>query len=78
MYLHSLIHAKRIGFADWLLPLPPGAKTLMTVSDEAWFYLTLPINKQNDRTWSKEKPLSDIKRPQKILKNCFKKFVISL
>ena len=43
------------------------ALTMMIVSDEAWFYLTLPINKPKDQTWSKEKPLEYIERPQKVI-----------
>ena len=61
-------HAKRVRFADWLLSRPPKAKTTMILSDEAWLYLTLPINKENDRTWTLEKLLEYIERPQKILK----------
>ena len=41
--------AKRVGFVDWLLSFPTEALTMMIVSDEGWFYLTLPINKQHDR-----------------------------
>ena len=60
-------YAKRVGFADWLLSLPPEALTKMIVSDVAWFYLTLTINQQNDLTWTKKNPLEYIERPQKLL-----------
>ena len=53
-YLNQLVMQKGSDFRS-LLSLPPEALTTMIVSDEAWFYLTLSINKQKDRTWSKEK-----------------------
>jgi hypothetical protein len=42
-------------------------------SDEAYFYLCLPVNKQNDRIWSLEKPTDVIEKPlhdQKLLVWC--------
>ena len=42
-------YEKRVNFAQWFLKLPPSAKLYMFSSDEAYFYLTLPINHQNNR-----------------------------
>ena len=42
-------------------------------SDEAYFYLTLPINKQKNRMWSNSRPLEGIEMPlhdQKVLVWC--------
>ena len=33
------------------------------MSEKAYFYLTLPINKQNNRIWTKERPIEDVERP---------------
>ena len=64
IFTNTTDHAKKVGFAGWLLSLPPEALTTKTVSGKAWFYLTLSINEQNDRTLSKENPLEYIGRPQ--------------
>ena len=69
MYLNQLIMRKGLDMLLWIgcsCSHPPEALTMMIVFDEAWFYLTLPINKQKDRTWNQEKPLEYIERPQKI------------
>ena len=45
----------------------------MICSDEAYFYLTLPINNQNNRIWSESQPCVDVETPlhdQKILVWC--------
>ena len=45
----------------------------MVFSDEAYFYLTLPVNIQNNRQWSKGQPFLDVERPlhdKKILVWC--------
>jgi hypothetical protein len=63
---HQLLpadHDKRVEFANWVLSLPPEALLCFIMSDEAYFYLTPPINKQSDRIWSATKPLESIQRP---------------
>ena len=45
----------------------------MIFSDEAYFYLTLPVNKQNNRQWSESQPYVDVEQPlydKKILAWC--------
>ena len=64
---------KRENFADWFLALPSDAKFFFIVSDEAYFYLVEPINKQNNRVWLKSRPTDGIERPlqdQKVLVWC--------
>jgi hypothetical protein len=78
---HQLLpddYEKRVEFANWVVSLPKEDLLAFIMSDEAWFYLTMPINKQNDRYWSLSKPLEYIERPvnidEKILKSCFENF----
>ena len=66
-------YEKRELFADWFLSLPESTEYNMIFSDEAYFYLSLPINKQNNRYWGDtsqqyavEVPLHD----QKVLVWC--------
>ena len=42
-------YEKRVNFANWFLSLPMDTKYFFICSDEAYFYLTLAINKQNNR-----------------------------
>ena len=45
----------------------------MICSDEAYFYLTVPVNIQNNRQWSRAPPYMDVEKPlqdQKILVWC--------
>ena len=66
-------YGKRVEFAKWFIKLPPSALSYIIFSDESYFYLTLPINKKNNRTWSKSQPLIVIEQPlhdQKILVWC--------
>jgi hypothetical protein len=66
-------YEKRVKFATWFLKLPSSALNDMIFSDEAYFYLTLPLNKQNNRTWSESAPLIGIEQPlydKKILAWC--------
>jgi len=66
-------YEKRVEFAKWFLKLPASALSYMIFSDEAYFYLTLPVNKQNNRTWSESNPLTGIEQPlydKKILAWC--------
>ncbi len=66
-------YAKRLSFAQWFLSLRKSTEQFMIFSDEAYFYLTLPNNKQNNRYWDVssngygiEVPLND----QKVLVWC--------
>jgi hypothetical protein len=66
-------YEKRADFALWFLKQPASALDYMIFSDEAYFYLTLPVNKQNNRTWSKDNPLNGVEQPlhdKKILVWC--------
>jgi hypothetical protein len=56
-------YEKRVIFARWFLSLAPGVKFFFYFSDEAYFYLTLPLNKQNNRIWSGENPFQGIELP---------------
>jgi hypothetical protein len=62
-----------VNFANWVLKLPSGAIEYIICSDEAYFYLTLPINKQNNRMWLKSQPDVGVEQPlqdQKFLVWC--------
>ena len=48
--------SKRVIFAGWFLSLPACTKDFFICTDEAYFYITLPVNKQNNRTWASEQP----------------------
>jgi len=64
---------KRVSFAQWFLSLNPSTKFSLICSDEAYFYLTLPINKQNSRKWLQERPNGSIEVPlndEKVLVWC--------
>lgn len=73
---HQLLdpdYEKRVKFATWFLKLPPSAKMYMFCSDEAYFYLTLSLNNQNNRLWSQSQPMQGVEYPlhdQKILVWC--------
>ena len=56
-------YEKRAKFAQWFLNQPSSTLDYMIFSDEAYFYLTLPVNKQNNRIWSKESPLNGVEKP---------------
>ena len=58
-----MITKKRVKFAQWFLLRPQNAKYIWICSDEAYFYLTLSLNKQNNRIWSDSRPLEGIKVP---------------
>ena len=49
-------YEKRVIFAKWFLSLPKNAKFQFICCDEAYFYLNLPLNKQNSRIWSDSNP----------------------
>jgi hypothetical protein len=64
---------KRLDFATWYLKLPKNTKDYLFCSDEAYFYLTLPLNQQNNRVWSKSQPCVGVEQPlydKKILVWC--------
>ena len=66
-------YVKRVEFATWCLSIGPDIKNCLICSDEAYFYLTLSANKQNNRNWSDSRPLEGIERPlhdEKILVWC--------
>ena len=66
-------YQKRVDFAQWFLSLAPDAKFRLICSDEAYFYLTLPVNKQNQRIWSELQPNESVEIPlhdEKILVWC--------
>ena len=50
-------YKKRADFAEWINSLPKTDQKVMIFSDEAYFYLTESLNKQNNRLWLKEKPI---------------------
>ena len=66
-------YERRVNFAQWFLSLHPATKFSLICSDEAYFFLTLPINKQNNRSWLHEWPIGWIEVPlydEKVLVWC--------
>jgi hypothetical protein len=61
--LEDTDYQKRVDFANFFGGLPKNALQFLICCDEAYFYLTSPINKQNDRIWSESKPSDKIERP---------------
>ena len=64
---------KRLNFAKWSLNLPNPALNHIIFSDEAYFFLTLPSNNQNNRQWSESNPCLGVETPlhdEKILVWC--------
>ena len=49
-------YEKKLNFAHWFIKLPKSTHEYIICSDEAYFYLTLFVNNQNNRQWSKSKP----------------------
>ena len=72
--LHEPDYEKRLEFATWFLKkLHKNTNQYLICTDEAWFTLTPPVNKQNDRIWSRESPMELIERPlhgQKVMAFC--------
>lgn len=56
-------YEKRVTFAEWINSLPETDIEFMNFSDEAYFYLTESVNKQNNRMWLKERPVDWIEKP---------------
>ena len=66
-------YPKRVEFGRWVLSKGPEFKYNLICSDEAYFYLTLPLNKQNIRIWSDSQPFEGIEKTlqdEKILVWC--------
>ena len=64
---------KRLNFANWFIKQPKNNKFFFICSDEAYFYLTESVNKQNNRLWLASRPLNAIERPlydEKVLVWC--------
>ena len=71
--LEDYDYERRVTFAKWFLSLRSEAKFFFICSDEAYFYLTMPINKQNNRIWADSQPAIGIETPlhdQKVLVWC--------
>ena len=62
-------YEKRLNFAHWFLKQPESTHEYKICSDEAYFYLTLPLNNQNNRQWSKSNPYIGIEKPLNDQKN---------
>ena len=56
-------YEKRIEFAQWFLSLPSNTKQYLICTDEAYFYLTIPVNKQNNRIWGESQPGLGVEKP---------------
>jgi hypothetical protein len=70
-------YEKRVEFATWFLSLAAQVKFFFYFSDEAYFYLTQPINSQNNRIWAEEQPLEGVEMPlhdKKVLVWCRRDF----
>lgn len=66
-------YQKRVNFANWFIKLPKSTIDNIIFSDEAYFYLTLPVNNQNNRQWSESQPCLGVEKPlhdQKVLVWC--------
>ena len=61
--LEDADYEKRVIFAKWFTKLPPQDKYFFIFSDEAYFYLSLPVNKQNNRIWIDQAPCQGVERP---------------
>jgi hypothetical protein len=53
-------YASRVEFAKWFLSLPKDSENWFICSDEAYFSLALPVNKQNNRIWADSDPVIGI------------------
>ena len=69
--LEEYDYEKRAKFAKWFLLRLENAKYILICSDDADFYLTLSLNKQNNRVLSDSRPLEGIKEPLHMLQNYF-------
>jgi hypothetical protein len=58
--LHPIDYQKRVKLAEWFLKIPQKTLECFIASNEAYFYLTESLNKQNNRIWASERPLEGI------------------
>ena len=67
-------YEKRLNFATCFFNQPVNTEDYLICSDEAYFYLTLPMNSQNNqRIWSESQPCVGVETPlhdKKILVWC--------
>lgn len=61
--LYAIDYEKRVSFAQWWLGLSADSHKWLIATDEAYFYLTESINKQNNRLWLTERPEDWIEKP---------------
>ena len=61
--IHELQPQERVDFAEWFLELPLNTHDFLICSDEAHFYLTESVNKQNNRMWLESRPTDWIEKP---------------
>jgi hypothetical protein len=61
--LHALDYEKWVSFAQWWLGLRADFHRWLIATDEAYFYLTESINKQNNLLWLTERPEDWIEKP---------------
>jgi hypothetical protein len=56
-------YQKRVDFAKWFLKQPSDTLSYIICSDEVYFYLTQPINKQNRLMWLKSQSCVGVENP---------------
>jgi DNA-directed RNA polymerase subunit F len=61
--LQAADYEKRLDFARWYLSRPTDTPKYFICSDEAYFYLTESVNKQNNRMWCESRPSNWIEVP---------------
>ena len=61
--LEAKDYEKRMIFAQWVLDRPTNFVDKLICTDEAYFYLTPAVNKQNHRMWLEQKPIDWIEKP---------------
>ena len=61
--LLPLDYAKRLEFAQWFLAQPAEIQQYLLFSDEAYFYKTRSLNKQNNREWLESNPHTWVEKP---------------
>ena len=60
--LEDTDYEKRLKFAHWFLKIPAAVKMHLFCTDEAYFYLTLPLNNQNNWSWSESQPTKCVEK----------------
>ena len=56
-------YEKRVEFARWSIELGPHFKNLFVCNDDTYFYLTLPLNYQNNWEWHESRLMEGIETP---------------